>query len=1236
MFGSLLDSAVNTPKANRLSTGIDFGSSLSFPNFTIDEEINGFERTTTPSKFEEIIRSTFTSEESIRKAVSLAEKGGIIVNNNVRKQGLHSDWAVVIKEIPMNTPKDIIIVIVSEFGIIKSIKIQLVGMWQKAVVEFADSDQAVQLASRWSFLIEKDFICVVIAVGNCNIWTFRNQFRALLFTLPAGTTVHNLVVSSAFPSGGSSSGFGLLSNGASPLFSSSCYQVVNLNNHLVVLECSLKILLDQVSVILKKLSFVELVPLASSVCASLLAASVPLVPVVDSDMALDDALALANSPFSGGGESAAVLSSSGSKIFTSKMGSLEFKMSALKTLFSLILIVNKFDGVQIFSSGLDKGFHGAGVAIIMANSLACHVTKIEEVSGQVIVMCFLFKNKLLVSVIGLYAGAFSGTCFGQTFEVNSVIAKAVNSSCFVVLGGNFNENGSGRSASFKFCLELGLVNSFAGHLLSQFRDCSSAELLAVSGEFLDALAYADVDGIWVLLKKMLLINVWAKLDGSKAAVIANMIQVGGRSSDKAIECRMEKFCSDKSAMIKSMLDWLFHKVVLNYLVVGDDLVLEPDMVKLDVDEIMEGWTRKRTVLLVVPNIWTCQYALLDYVKDDTFSGVMHLIDMSELLLVVNNLPNGKAAGLSGIPNKLWKHCGDMVLKCLLGLLNSCLTVGNVPVLWKRAWTARKIFSKILSDRISLACSKFGVLRGNNFLVLKGTSMQSLVFAIRSVVKDALEKNRECVKICEKFVSFFANIHENRVNRVMTDFGLSNGYVVCDGLDQGKNILDIASGFFALNDISINNEKTVVILINQGVKVVSLCISGLPISIAKKGKTHHYLGIFLSTDRLSKPSLAKAHFDVRFFSNVVLRKTITNKQFLYLVSAVLQPIVSYHTQFSFVSSFVCCKWNVMLRKGLKSKVGLAHDFFTEALSYSSLYGLKSFEQVQSKGKLAALISFSNSFGILGCLFEQFGVAFGDKLFDKKGCVMSWETFRHWKRLDPRSPASRWFRVVSEFLCGGGTFLAASVGSTCFSGLSVLDTEEFSVVQDELHRIWSGSFEAFTDGSVRNYGCANVVSEAAAYFFALDLGVGIRVFGLLSSIMAELQAIALALECVSSSCTVVLHSDSQTAIDACISEMLLSVPNFRSSCWLERHRIFNLVHDKNLFVQWVKVKEHSEVHGNVRADAAAGDAAFSQFSLSVGVHEHFLVAENTLMSGNACYFVQNLYRFICHAWWEAGSG
>ncbi|KAG9298238.1 hypothetical protein G9A89_002726 [Geosiphon pyriformis] len=1007
------------------------------------------------------------------------------------------------------------------------------------------------------------------------------------------------VVSLASSSGGFPSGSGLLSGGKPLFFGSSGPQVDSLGDCLAVLEYFLEIFSDQVSVILKKLSFVDLVSLAFTFYAPSMAGTVSSALVVDLDMALDDMLALSISPLSGSDKPAAGLSLSGSKVLTSKVGSLESKLSALEALFGLILSINvpakqadivcwhvssgnmvffvaetklrsssgswirdKFDGVQIFTSGLDIGYLGTGIAVIMNNSLAYHVSKVKEVPGHLISIRLLFKGKLLVTILGLYAGAFPGTKFAQALVVNSLIAKAVNSSTFVILGGDFNKNSSGRSGVEKtidFILVSGILSSVVvkhcvnsvsdffnmdyksvmilvglGGLLdvrlnslckqtnknhwkfrikdaddagwSRFKECSSAKMLEVKGRFLGTAAGLNLDAMWTLLEKMVVdsadeifsrhwfcdfqcsknkhsskflglkllvakiikcltsantsgfnqfVKKWSTLNASKALVLKDMVHGGQKvekllsylllirkgykkskmfeskllqetTIKKAIERYMEQFCSDKKSIIRNVLDWLFRKVVLDHLVVNNELILEPEEIRSGVDKIMKGWTWKHVMPMVLPDLWACQYASLNYVRDDAFSNVMNAISMGELLSVTNGLPDNKAVGLSGILNELWKHgCGE-VLKCLLK--RTWVSMISKPYDWDR--TARKI----LSDCIFLAC----------------------MFVVGSVVEDALEKNREIwlvlqdmwkaydsvgwphlkaslwhIKMCERFFGFFGNIHEDRINRVMTDFGLSDSYSVHNRLDQGEG--------------------------------------------------------------LSKLSVSKAHFDVRFFVNVVFRKAITDKQFSYLVSAVLQPIVNYQTQFSFVSSGVCHKWNVMVRKGLKSKAGLPHDFLDAALHHPFLYGLKTFEQVQSEEKIAALVFFSNASGVLGHLFnhrfldlqvlgwalldplqfpvklhvssvnnflaeivkiflsnklslannlpnafcspghfplllilgsseyfnsvhslKHFGVAFGDRILDKRGCVLDWKTFHCWKKLDPRGPMPYWFLVMSEFM------------------------------------------------------------------------------------------------------------------------------------------------------------------------------------------------------------------------------
>ncbi|KAG9302477.1 hypothetical protein G9A89_006441 [Geosiphon pyriformis] len=744
-------------------------------------------------------------------------------------------------------------------------------------------------------------------------------------------------------------------------------------------------------------------------------------------------------------------------------------------------IKDRFDGVWVFTSGLNTSFLGAGVAIIMNISLAHHVCKISEVLSWLFSIKLLFKNKLLVLILGLYTG-----------KVNSLIAKAVNESSFVILDGNFNEDEFHKYTNFKKCSDFGLINSLgkslfmkvltwsnsqgvsktinymfvssslanavvhhavlnvsehfdtdyqavfvfmglSGLLDTRFKDASAANATMFFDDFIDTVHkfvtlsaneifkkkwFKDFGHIFIkesskfyrlelLVSKIVRAFHRAVVDGfdlvdsgatfdhvcSAFCIIRKSYSVlkcvKSLKAKKAnirsvIDKKMESFKTNKGHTIRSVLKCPFYKVVFDHLVVNDELVLEFSLVKSKMNAIMKSWTQKCQIVSDVFSEWHCQYQPLEYVFDRAFSGVMCSIGFYEFFGVVSNLPDGKAASLLDISNELWKHCDKSVLDMLLVLLNSCLVGRSVPSSWKEAWVlmiskweniltntcpialiemAHKILFKILSDRISSACSTFDVLCGNNFLVLKGTTIQSLIFkAYNSIGWEHLEKSLV------------------RIKMFMMDFGLTNGYHIHDGLDQEEesvcgyrinshfisksgctesqagfsfflllnttqHILDVVSKFFQINNISINNNKTVAIPINNKVSHPSLFISGLLISVARKEKSHQYLGIFLSTEGLSKPSLTKAHLDICFFTNLVLKKA-----------------------FSFVSISVCNKWDALICKGLKLKSGLLLDFSGNTIYYPSFYDLKSFLQCQSESKIASLISFTNSVtGFITCKF-----------------------------------------------------------------------------------------------------------------------------------------------------------------------------------------------------------------------------------------------------------------------------
>ncbi|KAG9292366.1 hypothetical protein G9A89_015236 [Geosiphon pyriformis] len=81
---------------------------------------------------------------------------------------------------------------------------------------------------------------------------------------------------------------------------------------------------------------------------------------------------------------------------------------------------------------------------------------------------------------------------------------------------------------------------------------------------------------------------------------------------------------------------------------------------------------------------------------------------------------------------------------------------------------------------------------------------------------------------------------------------------------------------------------------------------------------------------------------------------------------------------------------------------------------------------------------------------------------------------------------------------------------------------------------------------------------------------------------------------------------------------------------------MICSKKLRVSFHKVKSHSGVSGNERADVIVGAASLSSWYLLPRLSEHFLLANGGIVSGNLRHFVHNIYRSICRAQWEVGFG
>jgi hypothetical protein len=125
---------------------------------------------------------------------------------------------------------------------------------------------------------------------------------------------------------------------------------------------------------------------------------------------------------------------------------------------------------------------------------------------------------------------------------------------------------------------------------------------------------------------------------------------------------------------------------------------------------------------------------------------------------------------------------------------------------------RKLMVKLFTNRLSYLCSAHNVLRGYNFVALKGRSTSIPIHTINNVLEDARETNKELwiafqdmakafdsvgllplrralqrIRISQPAINFIIDLFDQRNIRIITAHGLSKGFVAQDGIDQGEVI-----------------------------------------------------------------------------------------------------------------------------------------------------------------------------------------------------------------------------------------------------------------------------------------------------------------------------------------------------------------------------------------------------------------------------------------------------------------
>jgi exonuclease III len=310
---------------------------------------------------------------------------------------------------------------------------------------------------------------------------------------------------------------------------------------------------------------------------------------------------------------------------------------------------------------------------------------------------------------------------------------------------------------------------------------------------------------------------------------------------KAIEKRLNDFKDNQKAMINSLLNREKRNIITDSVIAEENgkqsILVNPQEVKSHVAQSFENWTKKRiTDFNNIDRNWNNIYKPQKTIESYWYDDMLVPFTIGEVQATINSLNNNSAPGASGIPYFFLKHMKESSLDFLVSLFNKIIDTSVTPQEWSigklfpipkpNDWqkdinktrpitlleTCRKIFTKIITKRLSKVMIDNPILNANNWAALPGGRTHDPINILNNVMEEARELKKELwlffqdiskaydsmsgiavqkamerIKIPKKIINIINCLLENRSNRVITFHGLTEPYTVHDGIDQGDSI-----------------------------------------------------------------------------------------------------------------------------------------------------------------------------------------------------------------------------------------------------------------------------------------------------------------------------------------------------------------------------------------------------------------------------------------------------------------
>ena len=126
-------------------------------------------------------------------------------------------------------------------------------------------------------------------------------------------------------------------------------------------------------------------------------------------------------------------------------------------------------------------------------------------------------------------------------------------------------------------------------------------------------------------------------------------------------------------MINSILDRHTNHVSFQNFKTDTDLITDPKLIKEQIRNHFDQWTGfKPTNQQTFDSTWKNCYEPISSINSSHYDNILNTITIEEITQTLQNLPNNKACGPSGISYEMLKHAGNLFLQTITILLNRYL------------------------------------------------------------------------------------------------------------------------------------------------------------------------------------------------------------------------------------------------------------------------------------------------------------------------------------------------------------------------------------------------------------------------------------------------------------------------------------------------------------------------------------------------------------------------------------